>query len=601
MASLKLSPELVKCCTHPVLPKVHAILSWNLMPPPGPANVGWNPPWGNSLDCNVQIRPHPWNLYCILEEIGGSLNQKIKIPPLFESVQYKPIPIPDPAPLELNELAAIYTGKNAKAEKIDVESHRFGTASLHAALTSGAFNEQLITTSAQVWKGAGLDLSAALGALQKTNADVSYEQIECLGIDDAWPERLVATFRIKRPYGYSGNLCQAGSQEYIAFWADWDNTCKWRYQGTVAVNVHDISSIPSHGLCYSAILPVDLSDKYRTCEEPRIARIRAVLSWAVPPSTTNPDALNYWGNRLDAHVQLNPGQPDASIRNIGGIALEDINTSTDGMTKTVAFGGGSVYFAHYHWAPADGWGLNRECPFGGNIVVEGLFFKNQYYRILAQKVGDPTTLTTLDHDFWVERVGPGFDHQVASGGWFQYLDPAVEFDRTLAVWYSSSFGDDLWEIKLERATAPNPASIISSTPWYRVQLDNTAPQGPTPINPFPVPLTMDIHITSGGGDCKDVTQGDLVVGYFIADDVHFGGWGLSTEPNTASTPSTAGCDCAATVAATRSVSEHESGARTVGSLVVAGHQQPGENETVRLRGAAGCVGPHHREQRAWAT
>ena len=65
-----------------------------------------------------------------------------------------------------------------------------------------------------------------------------------------------------------------------------------------------------------------------------------MLSWAVPPSTTNPDALNYWGNRLDAHVQLNPGQPDASICNIGGIALEDINTSTDGMTKTVAFGGG---------------------------------------------------------------------------------------------------------------------------------------------------------------------------------------------------------------------------------------------------------------------
>ena len=91
--------------------------------------------------------------------------------------------------------------------------------------------------------------------------------------DDAWPERLVATSRIKRPYRYSGNLCQAGSQEYIAFWADWDNTCKWRYQGTVAVNVHDISSIPSHGLCYSAILPVDLSDKYRACEEPRIARI----------------------------------------------------------------------------------------------------------------------------------------------------------------------------------------------------------------------------------------------------------------------------------------------------------------------------------------
>ncbi len=499
------------------------------MPPPGPANVGSNPPRGNSVDCNVQIRPHPWNLYCILEEIGGSLNQKIKIPPLFESVQYKPIPIPDPAPLELNELAAIYPGKNAKAEKFDVESHRFGTASLHAALTSGGFNEQLITTSAQVWKGAGLDLSAALGALQKTNADVSYEQIECLGIDDAWPERLVATFRIKRPYGYSGNLCQAGSQEYIAFWADWDNTCKWRYQGTVAVNVHDISSIPSHGLCYSRFFRSICRTSTGHARSPGSLG-SAVLSWAVPPSTTNPDALNYWGNRLDAHVQLNPGQPDASIRNIGGIALEDINTSTDGMTKTVAFGGGSVYFAHYHWAPADGWGLNRECPFGGNIVVEGLFFKNQYYRILAQKVGDPTTLTTLDHDFWLgsgsapasTTRSPAADGSSTS---IRRWSSTVRWPSGTRPASATTCGRSNWKEPRLRTQA----SIISSTPWYRVQLDNTAP-GPTPIHPFPVPLTMDIHITSGGGDCKDVTQGDLVVGYFIADDVHFGGWGLRLNP-----------------------------------------------------------------------
>ncbi len=48
---------------------------------------------------------------------------------------------------------------------------------------------------------------------------------------------------------------------------------------------------------------------------------------------------------------------------------------------------------------------------------------------------------------------------------------------------------------------------------------------------------LDIHITSGAGDCKDFVQGGKIDGYFIADDLHFGGWGLSTEPNSFTTPS----------------------------------------------------------------
>jgi hypothetical protein len=47
---------------------------------------------------------------------------------------------------------------------------------------------------------------------------------------------------------------------------------------------------------------------------------------------------------------------------------------------------------------------------------------------------------------------------------------------------------------------------------------------------------MDIHIAAGG-DCKDVTQGAIVNGTFIADDLYFGGWSLGTEPNTLTTPS----------------------------------------------------------------
>ena len=97
------------------------------------------------------------------------------------------------------------------------------------------------------------------------------------------------------------------------------------YMGTVQVNVHDIPSVPKMGLCYSAILPVDLTKFRQSCKKPKIARIRAVLSWNIPPSTIDPDALNYYGNRMDTHVQINPSEPGSpkqpEIRNIGGILL----------------------------------------------------------------------------------------------------------------------------------------------------------------------------------------------------------------------------------------------------------------------------------------
>jgi hypothetical protein len=537
VASLKYKPK-TKCCDHPVLPKVHAILSWQWVPPAGPANVGWLPPWGNTHDCHVQIKPHPWNIFCLLESVGGG---KLKIPELFEQVQFEPIPLPDPLPFTLDALAKLYAGgskKEAGASALAVESHRFGLSDLHVALSSGGFDQQTAYAQAGQWAALGLDFAGAVAALEKTKADVSYEELECLGIDDAFPERLVATFRIKRPIGYNGNLCHRGSQEYVAFWADWDNTCEWTYVGTQAVNVHDISSIPKEGLCYSAIQPVDLTYHRRTCRKPKIARVRAVLSWNVPPPPGDPDALQHWGNRLDAHVQIVPGDvidpnnPLASIRNLGGIAVEDINTGSSGMTKVVAFGGGPVKFAGiYHAYTADAWGQNRQCPFGGTIAVEGNYYLGYYYRVRIHKVGDPSTPTALTTDFYVERSDIGYDHQVPVPftEWFAYLDPVQEFGRGLAYWSSS--GDDKWEVQLDIATAPNDASIVSSSPWYKIQLDNTGPVPPPSATP-----TIDIHLTSVG-DCKDVTEGATITGVFIADDLHFGGWGLSTEPNSASTPS----------------------------------------------------------------
>jgi hypothetical protein len=531
VVTLPIDPK-KRCCDHPVTPKVRAILSWETAPPAG--TPGFPPVWGNVLERNIQIKPHSWNIFCLLESIGGSIGQKLKVPTLFEEVQFNPIPLPDPPPETLPTLAKLYgygtAGKKTAASdaKKTVEPHRFGLAHIETALLQGGVDQLAIETQIQSWEKLGLNWQAALAALSKTKANVTYEEVECLGLDYN-REWLVATINVKKPSGYSGNLCSAGSNEYVAFWADWDDTCTWTYLGTVQVNVHDIQKFPAGGIRYAAILPVNLSQVRQHCAKPKIGRVRAVLSWQSPPSTTDPDALNYWGNRIDTHVQIRPGspitEPSATIRSLGGIPIENIDVFGDGMTQM--FGAIPAKF-WYNDAPADAWGLNRDCPFGGTVLVHGMWFPGYKYRIRARKVLNPGFIVTLTTSFNLTKWTPGFTTQNPDStnpadpgyGFFNYLDPSLYFENNmLGVWPTS--GDEQWEVSLDIANGVY--TVLGSTPWYRLQLDNSAP-------------TVDLHIDSGG-DCKGFAKNDVLHGHFVARDLHFGGFGLSTHPNTAAIPS----------------------------------------------------------------
>jgi hypothetical protein len=530
VVTLPIDPK-KRCCDHPITPKVRAILSWETPPPAVTPN--FPPVWGNVLERHIQIKPHPWNIVCLLENIGANIGQKLKIPKLFEEVQFDPIPLPDPPPESLATLAKLYghgnAGKAAKSDvKTAVEPHRFGLAQIQSALSHASVDQLAITTQIESWQKIGLNWQAALAALSKTQADVTYEEVECLGLDYN-REWLVATINVKKPSGYSGNLCSAGSTEYVAFWADWDNTCTWTYLGTVQVNVHDIQAFPAGGLRYAAILPVNLNQIRRPCDTPKIGRVRAVLSWQSAPSTTDPDLLGYWGNRLDTHVQIRPGQPitgpTAVIRSLGGIPIENIDTTGDGMTQM--FGAVPAKF-WYNDALADPWGLNRDCPFGGTVLVHGMWFVGHKYRIRARKVFDPGVVVTLTTSFDVTKWTPGSTTQNPDSanaadpgyGFFNYLDPLLYLENNLlGVWPTS--GDEQWEVSLDIANGAY--AILGSTPWYRVLLDNTAP-------------AVDLHIDNGG-DCKGFAKGDTLNGHFVARDIHFGAFSLSTHPNTVAIPS----------------------------------------------------------------
>ncbi len=504
-------------CVRPVLPNVRAILSWNLPPPAGAP--GWRPVWGGVRDQHVQVRPRPLVLSDVVELVDPDALEKL--PPLVAEAPPLPIPLPDPPPLSLERLAGAYRDQR-------VPPHRFGLAHLQTAV-AGAVDQEALGVAYAEWQTAGLDLQAALDALDATGGDVSFEELECLALDGN-VERLVATLRVKRPTGYSGGLCSRGSREYVAFWADWEDRCRWTHLGTVAVAVHDIPSIPADGLAYSVVLPVDLDEVRRPCDAPRVARVRAVLSWNVPPSSTDPNAGPVWGNRVDAHVQIRPGARTGGgplITAAGGIGLHDIDVFGGGLTlppATFAFGG----------TAADPWGLGRPCPFGGLVIVQGPPRVGHQYRLLARRFGQPGTESPVTNPIHVVDVtGAGSTRTPDPGtGYLAYVGTLSNMDNVLAHWTPP--GDELWEIRLEMATLAGAPE--GTTPWYRIQLDNTAPRRRPAAQPFePPPVTCHVQIDSGG-DCKDFVQGTAIQGHFVAQDAHFGAFGLTTLPSTLNPP-----------------------------------------------------------------
>lgn len=388
-------------------------------------------------------------------------------------------------PLDISALAGLYK------EKTTVSPGRYGLQNVLPLLKS--YNRDTIIQSIDLWKKLGIDLSAILSELEQTKADVSYEQIENLGLDYNL-EQFVASFRVKRPAGYSGDLCSSGSLEYVAFWADWGNNCKWEYVGTTTVNVHDINNIPKEGLSYAAVLPYDFNKVRKLCSNPEVVKIRAVLSWGAAPSTTNADKLEYWGNRLDAYIQVKPGvgtgtlHPSFNI--LGGIPVDKIS-DTDGLTIPGA------KFALNQAA------VNDYSPFGGVIVVQGPAFVGQKYRI---KVTNMNTLASyyVNNDFvvvgWL-MVPPYVQYTNVQADpvtfYYNYQTFDKNTDNVLARWNPGT--NDLLKLELEIAGV---AGVFTKY----IQMDNSAPVIKLQINDL--------------GDCSHFKVGNTITGSYAVNDTY---------------------------------------------------------------------------------
>ena len=190
----------------------------------------------------------------------GDLVEKLELPeftkPLLDLAE--PIAAVDAPPLNVGELHALY-------EKTDVPVHRYAFNYLHQIVSK---HEGVAFTPTMALGNVAnqIDLSKAIDALIKINGDTTYEQLTCIGFNTD-QDMLEGILKVKKPNGYSGGLCSAGSREYVAFWVDWGLGGGWSYAGGTSVKVVDLgASFPKDELYYAVFLPIKTAEYQQACE-----------------------------------------------------------------------------------------------------------------------------------------------------------------------------------------------------------------------------------------------------------------------------------------------------------------------------------------------
>jgi hypothetical protein len=369
-------------CKKVNLPRVKAILSWNSIPPAGNPNPVIA--WGDSKEANIQISP----LVLLspvfpIDKLGNLINKALLNP--TTSLAGIASSLPDGASqlqdiktavtipkAEIAELVKLYVNNNPA-----IQPERMGTKILAESISTK--NPAVVAANKDILKNAGLNWDLVIPKFTALNGNTSYEELYCVGADYN-QQSLVASLKVKLSSGYSGDLCTQGSKEYVGFWIQVQPGCKWEYAGTSFVNAYDIAMKPD-GISYSVILPFDLTKYRHNCDIPVILKLRAVLSWNVPPSTTDPASVPYWGNIVDSYIQVAPGAVVDTTKpvmiTLGGVSIDNIDDAT-GLTKPGAF----IEINHTATYPGS--------PFGGIIVMQGLTdpYQGMKYRVKVTNLRD---------------------------------------------------------------------------------------------------------------------------------------------------------------------------------------------------------------------
>jgi hypothetical protein len=511
-------------CLVENLAKVRAILSWNNPPPPDDPD---HPPvWGNVAEAYIQIDT---GKFVVVADIFEHL--EFKIPENLAAVLdlAEPLAAAKPKELSVTELAALYKGK-------DVPEHRFLFSELQKVIAKPELSESLMAPGFPGFlTELDIDFTKVVNKLQQTDGDTRYEELKCVGLNPD-QDSLVGVLTVKLSSGYSGELCSPGSQEYVAFWVDWGDGAGWTYAGTSSVNVHDISSIPPGGLQYAVFLPADLTSRRQRCEQgAKTAKVRAILSWQVPPPPGNPNYVPTWGNREETLIHIYPGTvvPPGDykpfIYGVSGAGACSIDQTNGFATGDKPFGA-RIY-------------VTGEIPAALGLATPDTL----KYKVKVRPLSPPGAWQPLSNSFsvhitegtglgtaigytLVQEIDPGDGYYTyrehgspVLGAWRRVTSP----NRLLALWNTTPAETGLWEIKVE-------ALDITTDVTYAAGITTCVADGSTRQNikvrldqVRPTPKIKITGFSRGGGpvepavECETFQKGDVIHGTYSVTDEHF--------------------------------------------------------------------------------
>ena len=520
-----------RACGKAVLPHVRAVLSWSTPPSLNPNDL---PIFGNRRDADIQLAPVRLTLADLIEQKVIAAD-----PDLLANVDL------EAALPKLPAQATPWSDLVKDYRAAQIPDHRTVFEAVYPLIKAGVAESAAAQIDLSALAQLQLNVDAITDALSVEDADTTFEELTCVGLNTD-SDLLGAVIHVKKGLGYSGNLCRSGSREFVAFWADWNNDGTYdQYLGTTSVVVHDLgATLPGAGLYYSVMLPVTLGDHLKACGSPQIVRIRAVLSWGTPPSVSDPDDLNFWGNRLDVVVQLRPRQVGGTlydlIYDVGNVIPGDISSST-----FLAFPSSGVL------NPLDCSQPAMDRPFGGVVRIGGRIYNagapgTVQYQVQYSPHGANAWLpVTTAHTFELMHPNP-FDPlfpqenvtKIAPTGWFPYMEdflaapPILERTAHLADWVTGSLGG-AYDLRLAYTTDDplDPTSVIHYSIVVTIVLDNDD----FSVSPTPnavVDPAFDLDLVIDGGDCHSYVKGATIKGHLRALDQHFWAWSLELQPTT---------------------------------------------------------------------
>lgn len=511
-ATLRISPS-KRFCTSENLPRVRAILSWK-NPPPA-EEPDWLPVWGQVKEARIQIGARKLFFTAdLFKEL------EISLPPQFQNLfdLKQELSVLEAVPLNGIELQELYKDK-------PVQPRRYLYKDVHELILEPKSYKTplLLPKSIEYLQQLEVDWAQLIDDFQLVDGRTKYEELKCVGLNTNL-DTLVGILTVKLPTGYSGNLCSAGSTEYVAFWVDWGGG--WEHAGTGAVRIHDLTTIPDEGLQFAVHVPIDVATHRRRCQNgPTTARVRAILSWQTEPPSNNPNYVPTWGNRKQTLIHIPSGDllpenlPAPEFYTVGGMSPNDISTPS-GLANGPAVTAGFTAI---------------DSPFGARIFLAGKIHNAPNlsasappldYRVSVRQL-PAGSWTPLNDDLKLKLIpwpgGIGAEYTViqsAPDGWYEYLadhEGPVTNDINgdiLAVWDTGS-RTGKWQVKIDARNSAN--MVFPGSQLITVRLDNQAP-------------SAAIAITSGGGDCADFIIDDVIQGTYSATDEHFNFLRLSVAP-----------------------------------------------------------------------